>query len=65
MSLDVSSRSPPKIPKIMVPEEYLMKIVDAARIEINRGLVALKDVATGTDLKKFLLVCWLPFRRIS
>ncbi|KAI3689814.1 hypothetical protein L2E82_47784 [Cichorium intybus] len=49
-------KSQPKIPNICIPEEPLMQIVAVARIEINRGFATLHDIASGKDLKKFLLV---------
>lgn len=49
-------KSQPKIPNISIPEEPFMQIVAAARIEINQGFAAIQDIASGKDLKKFLLV---------
>lgn len=49
-------RSPPKIPEVAIPEKPLMEIVSALRIEINKGFAALRDIASGKDLKKFLAV---------
>ncbi|KVH91807.1 reticulon-like protein B1 [Cynara cardunculus var. scolymus] len=49
-------KSPPKIMEVSIPEEPLMQIVADVRIEINRGFAALHDIASGRDLKKFLLV---------
>lgn len=49
-------KSPPKIMEVAVPKEPLMQIVADVRIEINRGFAALHDIASGRDLKKFLLV---------
>ena len=49
-------RSPPKIPEVSIPEKPLLEIVSALRIEINQGLAAIRDIASGKDLKKFLAV---------
>ncbi|KAE9595454.1 hypothetical protein Lal_00031298 [Lupinus albus] len=49
-------KSPPQIPNIHLPEEPFLQIVSALRIEINRGLAALRDISSGKDLKKFLIV---------
>ncbi|GKD95811.1 retrotransposon protein, putative, ty1-copia subclass [Tanacetum coccineum] len=52
----LSYRSPPKIPEVAIPEKPLLEIVSALRIEINQGLAAIRDIASGKDLKKFLAV---------
>nr|GEU93141.1 reticulon-like protein B1 [Tanacetum cinerariifolium] len=52
----LSYRSPPKIPEVAIPEKPLLEIVSALRIEINQGLAAIRDIASGKDLKKFLCV---------
>lgn len=49
-------KSPPDIPKVIIPEEPVMKAASALRIEINRGFAVLRDIASGKDLKKFLSV---------
>ncbi|XP_076929213.1 reticulon-like protein B2 [Bidens hawaiensis] len=49
-------KSPPKIPEISIPEKPVLEIVSSLRIEINRGLAAIRDIASGKDLKKFLSV---------
>ncbi|KAM0059960.1 hypothetical protein Hdeb2414_s0005g00187081 [Helianthus debilis subsp. tardiflorus] len=49
-------KSQPKIPEVSIPEKPVMEIVSALRIEINRGLAAIHDIASGKDLKKFLSV---------
>ncbi|KAM0015560.1 hypothetical protein Hdeb2414_s0032g00712121 [Helianthus debilis subsp. tardiflorus] len=49
-------KSPPKIPEVLIPEKPVTEIVSSLRIEINRGLAALHDIASGKDLKKFLSV---------
>ncbi|PWA93848.1 reticulon [Artemisia annua] len=50
------NKSPPKIPEVSIPEKPLLEIVSALRIEINQGLAAIRDIASGKDLKKFLSV---------
>ncbi|XP_076920094.1 reticulon-like protein B2 [Bidens hawaiensis] len=49
-------KSPPKIPEVSIPEKPVLEIVSSLRIEINRGLAAIHDIASGKDLKKFLSV---------
>ncbi|KAK9076662.1 hypothetical protein SSX86_004996 [Deinandra increscens subsp. villosa] len=49
-------KSPPKIPEVSLPEKPVMQIVSSLRIEINRCLAAIHDIASGKDLKKFLSV---------
>jgi len=49
-------KSPPKIPEVSIPEKPVMEIVSSLRIEINRGLAAIRQIASGKDLKKFLSV---------
>ncbi|CAN1178234.1 Reticulon-like protein B4 [Linum perenne] len=50
------SRSPPHIPQVHIPEDAVLQFASALRIEINRGLAALRDIASGKDLKTFLAV---------
>nr|XP_043640130.1 reticulon-like protein B1 [Erigeron canadensis] len=50
------NKSPPKIPEVCIPEKPVFEIVSALRIEINQGLAAIRDIASGKDLKKFLSV---------
>ena len=52
-------RSPPRIPEVHLPEEPFLQVASALRIEINRALGMLRDIAAGRDLKKFLGVCSL------
>ncbi|CAL0315023.1 unnamed protein product [Lupinus luteus] len=49
-------KSPPQIPKVHLPEEPFLQIVSALRIEINRGFSAVRDISSGKNLKKFLIV---------
>ncbi|XP_058209444.1 reticulon-like protein B1 isoform X1 [Rhododendron vialii] len=49
-------KSPPRIPEVHLPEEQFLEFASALRIEINRALVVLRDIASGRDLKKFVAV---------
>jgi len=49
-------KSPPKIPDVNIPEGPVLEIASALRYEINRGLASLREIASGRDLKKFLVV---------
>ncbi|XP_026451511.1 reticulon-like protein B1 [Papaver somniferum] len=49
-------RSRPKIPEVHLPEDPFLLIVAGSRIEINRALACLREIASGHDLKKFLAV---------
>ncbi|KAK1438591.1 hypothetical protein QVD17_04400 [Tagetes erecta] len=49
-------KSPPKVPDVAIPEKPVIEIVSSLRIEINRGLAAIHQIASGKDLKKFLCV---------
>lgn len=57
MWLFLMYRSPPRIPEVHIPEDPVLPVVNALRIEINRGLTVLREIASGRDLKKFLIVC--------
>ncbi|KAF2313395.1 hypothetical protein P3X46_030102 [Hevea brasiliensis] len=50
------NKSPPRIPEIHIPEEPVLQVAAALRIEINRAFSVLRDIASGRDLKKFLSV---------
>ncbi|GAB2302550.1 Reticulon-like protein B4 [Dionaea muscipula] len=53
------NKVPPRIPDLYIPEDPVLQFASALRYEINRGIVALRDIGSGRDLKKFLLVCHL------
>lgn len=55
-NLSCQTRSPPQIPEVILPEDIVLGVVSAFRIEINTGLAILRDIASGRDLKKFLAV---------
>ncbi|KAK3007209.1 hypothetical protein RJ639_015918 [Escallonia herrerae] len=48
------NKSPPKIPEVGLPEDIVLAVASALRTEINSALAALREVASGRDLKKFL-----------
>lgn len=50
------NKSPPRIPDVHIPEDPVLQVAAALRIEINRGLAILREIASGRDLKKFLSV---------
>ncbi|KAL6585808.1 hypothetical protein OROMI_002452 [Orobanche minor] len=47
---------PPHIPAICLPVDPFAEVASALRVEINRALVVLREIASSRDLKKFLLV---------
>lgn len=56
-SIIVDCRSTPHIPQVSIPEKLAVDVALSLRYEINRGLAALREIASGRDLKKFLVVC--------
>lgn len=50
------NKTPPRIPEVHLPEEPFLEVAAALRIEINQGFAVLRDIVTGRDLKKFLVV---------
>ncbi|XP_059456899.1 reticulon-like protein B5 [Corylus avellana] len=50
------NKTPPRIPEVHLPEEPFLEVAAALRIEINQGFSILRDIVTGRDLKKFLVV---------
>ncbi|KAJ6687625.1 RETICULON-LIKE PROTEIN B7 [Salix koriyanagi] len=50
------NKPPPKIPEVVLSEKCVREVASGLRIEINRGFVVLRDIASGRDLKKFLAV---------
>ncbi|KAF4390922.1 hypothetical protein G4B88_030600 [Cannabis sativa] len=51
--------SPPRIPQVQIPEDPFLQVVSALTIEINWGFAVLRDIASGKDLKKFLMIIHL------
>ncbi|KAL4599073.1 hypothetical protein ACB092_11G100700 [Castanea dentata] len=50
------NKTPPRIPEVHLPEEPFLQVASALRIEINQGFAVLRNIASGRDLKKFLIV---------
>ncbi|XP_073313892.1 reticulon-like protein B4 [Primulina huaijiensis] len=50
------NKSPPRIPKVEIPEDSTRQFASDLRVEINRAFAVLRDIAMGRNLKKFLLV---------
>ncbi|RZC85039.1 hypothetical protein C5167_047821 [Papaver somniferum] len=50
----VINRSRPKILEVHLPEDPFLQIAAGLRIEINRDLTFLREIASGHDLKEFL-----------
>lgn len=50
------NKSPPRIPEVSIPEDMTVNIALSLRYEINWAFAALRDIALGRDLKKFLSV---------
>lgn len=50
------NKSPPHIPVVSIPEDLTVNIALSLRYEINRGFAVLREIASGRDLKKFLIV---------
>ncbi|MFQ6626734.1 hypothetical protein Gotur_005098 [Gossypium turneri] len=49
-------KAPPRIPEIHLPEEPFLQVASALAIELNQGLKLLRDIASGRNLKEFLMV---------
>ncbi|XP_055830445.1 reticulon-like protein B1 [Solanum dulcamara] len=47
--------APPQIPEVVLPKDIVLGVASALRIEINRALEILRDIASGKDLKKFVV----------
>lgn len=50
------NKSPPQFPEIVLPEDIVLGVASALRIEVNRAFAVLREIASGRDLKKFLAV---------
>eukprot|EP00262_Sarcandra_glabra_P020254 TRINITY_DN7982_c0_g1_i1.p1 TRINITY_DN7982_c0_g1~~TRINITY_DN7982_c0_g1_i1.p1 ORF type:complete len:253 (-),score=38.67 TRINITY_DN7982_c0_g1_i1:470-1228(-) len=50
------NKSPPRIPDLSIPEDVVVSVAKSLRFEINRAFHALRDIASGRDLRKFLAV---------
>ncbi|KAE8679538.1 Reticulon-like protein B2 [Hibiscus syriacus] len=55
-------KTPPHIPEVHLPEEPFVQVASAMTIGINRAFKLLQDIASGRNLKEFLMViaaCWV------
>ncbi|KAL3524346.1 hypothetical protein ACH5RR_017180 [Cinchona calisaya] len=50
------NKSPPQFPEVILPEDIVLGVASALRIELNRAFAILREIASGRDLKKFLAV---------
>ncbi|XP_021906295.1 reticulon-like protein B5 [Carica papaya] len=50
------NKSPPRIPEFHFREEPFLQVASALRMEINWVFATLREIASGRDLKKFLVV---------
>nr|KAJ0188106.1 hypothetical protein LSAT_V11C900479880 [Lactuca sativa] len=48
------NKSPPKFPEVNLPEDIVLGVASALRVEINKAFEVLRCIASGKDLKKFL-----------
>ncbi|KZV41018.1 hypothetical protein F511_13994 [Dorcoceras hygrometricum] len=48
------NKSPPKIPEVIIPEDVILGVASAFRVEFNRAFDIIREIARGRDLKKFL-----------
>ncbi|KAK1271756.1 Reticulon-like protein B5 [Acorus gramineus] len=51
-----ANKSPPKFPEVNLSEEVFIIVAQSVRYEINEAFATFHDVASGKDLKKFLMV---------
>ncbi|XP_015888813.3 reticulon-like protein B5 [Ziziphus jujuba] len=49
-------KTPPRIPQVHIPEEPWLQVASTLSNEINRVFAVLRNIASGRDLKKFLIV---------
>ncbi|XP_068335503.1 reticulon-like protein B8 isoform X1 [Pyrus communis] len=52
----ISSSSPSKVPRLVLPEDLFVNIAVSIGAEINQGLAFVQDVAYGGNVKQFLMV---------
>ncbi|CAN1751386.1 Reticulon-like protein B3 [Linum perenne] len=52
----VFSSSPPKIPEVVIPEKCILEIASVLRVQFNHGVTVIRELASGRDIKKFLIV---------
>ncbi|TYH43105.1 hypothetical protein ES332_D11G105400v1 [Gossypium tomentosum] len=48
--------TPPHIPEVHLPEEPFLQVASALTLELNQALKLLRDIASGRNPKKFLMV---------
>ncbi|PPR85860.1 hypothetical protein GOBAR_AA34835 [Gossypium barbadense] len=48
--------TPPHIPEVHLPEEPFLLVASALTLELNQALKLLRDIASGRNPKKFLMV---------
>ncbi|CAA0820743.1 Reticulon-like protein B5 [Striga hermonthica] len=53
------NKKPARLPEVRLPAEPFTEVASALRVELNRALVVLREIASGKDLKKFLLVVFV------
>ncbi|KAI4370265.1 hypothetical protein MLD38_018632 [Melastoma candidum] len=49
------NKSPPRIPEVSIPEHPVIEFASVLIVEINRTFALLREIASGRDLKKFLM----------
>ncbi|KFK33000.1 hypothetical protein AALP_AA6G316900 [Arabis alpina] len=49
-------KASPHIPEVHIPEDPVLQLASGLRIETNRALTVLRNIASGKDIKKFILV---------
>ncbi|CAN1751388.1 Reticulon-like protein B3 [Linum perenne] len=50
------NKSPPKIPEVVIPEKCILEIASVLRVQFNHGVTVIRELASGRDIKKFLIV---------
>ncbi|XP_047321941.1 reticulon-like protein B4 [Impatiens glandulifera] len=50
------NKSPPTIPEFHIPEKPILEFVSVLRLQINEGIALLRNIASGKEFKKFLVV---------
>ncbi|VVB09522.1 unnamed protein product [Arabis nemorensis] len=49
-------KATPHIPEVHIPEDPVLQLASGLRIEVNRAFAVLRNIASGRDIKKFILV---------
>ncbi|CAN1267605.1 Reticulon-like protein B5 [Linum perenne] len=50
------NKSPPQIPEVVIPEKCILEAASVLRSEFNRGCTVLREIASGREIKKFVIV---------